>query len=156
MNKTIEIQFPRTLQLENTVRTRAEIDDPSRIQEAATGLNRFIRAGGGAPRGPLVQVVRVDYATGRNPPINELLRQSSAPIEGDGDQYYFRRSVEVAGCVLARFSGDAVHLQVAYSKIAVFSYENGVPLSGTFYVVFVEQEGSALTADIFAATREAD
>ena len=154
MNKPIEIQYPRTLLLENTVRVRAEIDDPAHIHEAATSLNRFIRAQGAVPRGPLVQVVQVDHENGRNPPSTELMRQASAPIDGDGERFRFSPAVEVSGCVLATFRGDAAHMQVAYGKLAVFSYENGVPLAGTYYIVLVEQEGTALSADIFAVTGE--
>lgn len=154
MNRAIEIQFPRTLLLENVVTARVEIDRPTRIQEAALALTRFIRAHGAAPRGPLLQVVRADQETGRNPPSVDLLRQASAPIVGDGDRYSFDASLEVSGCLLARFQGDAVHLPVAYSKLAVFSYENDVTLAGVFYVVYVEEEGSAITADIFATTGE--
>lgn len=154
MSRTIEIQFPRTLLLENAVRTKAEANDPARIHAAAVGLGRFIRAQGAVPRGPLVQVVQLDRAGGRNPPGNELLRQASAPIDAEGAEFLFIPMVEVGGCVLAKFDGDIIDLHMAYSKLAVFAYENNVALSGTFYVVLVEQEGSAMTADIFATTGE--
>lgn len=154
MNKAIEIQFPRTLLLDNVVHTRADPNDPTRFQEAVVGLNRFIRAQGAAPRGPLVQVTQVAEEPGAEPRSSELLRQASLPISGDADRYRFSARLEVAGCVLARFQGDAADLHIVYNKLAVFSYENDIPLSGRFHAVFLEQEGPALSADVFASTSE--
>lgn len=148
MTDPIEMHYPKTLLLQNVVHARAQTNDPALFHQTAVGLDRFIRSRGAAPVGPLVQVTSVD-GNSRNTGL-ELLRQASLPIEAEPGRYAVSPAVEVRGCLLARFRGDVAHLHIVYSKFAVHSYENDLPLAGRFYAVLAEQEGSALAADVFA------
>lgn len=74
-------------------------------------------------------------------PLSHLLLQPNVEVE---------RRVEVSGCVLARFRGDVSDLDVVYSKINVFVYENEVELDGTIYLVFTDEDGTTVEVDAFA------
>ena len=153
MSKTIETLYPKTLLLENVVSTRAEVDSPVSMQKAASGLSHFIRTSGARPTGPLIQVTVVgDGPDADRETDSEFLRQASTPITGDGSKYAYTARISLPGCVLARFHGQALDFHIVFNKLAVFAYEHDLELSGKFFAVFVNEDGTTLTADVFAST----
>jgi hypothetical protein len=152
MTRTIETQFPRTLVLENVAQLRPRSLEPAEVRRAAITLGRHIRDAGGSPVGPLIQRVRPDprSSAGREPRHETvLMRQSDAPTEASGAIAVDDR-IEVGGCVLARFRGDASDLDVVYDKLSVFAYEQEIELDGTVYLVIVGEDGMTLSVDAFA------
>ena len=151
MKTPIEIQYPRSLLLENVVSVRVDASDELSIQKAATNLTRFIRSSGARSRGPLLQRSDLSHPDDRTVMKSELLRQASEPLDANG-VFDFHSRLEISSCVMASFHGRAADLSIVYSKLAVFSYERDVTLSGVFYVVHVADEGPVVSADIFAVT----
>lgn len=151
MNAPIEIRYPRSLILENVVSVEINAADEESIRNAATSLARFLRSNGARARGPLVQKSGPRLADGRGAMRGELLRQSSEPLQAAG-VFKFRTHVEISSCIMASFHGRAADMSIVYSKLAVYSYENDVNLSGTFYVVHVADEGPVISVDVFAVT----
>jgi hypothetical protein len=157
MRRTIQTEHPRTLLLENVVERRIATVEPGLVRDTAIALARDIRDGGGTPLGPLIQRL-----TPREDPddrtANEtvLLRQSKSPLSpsdlSPGVGVHDR--IEVPGCIVARFRGDASDLEVVYAKLAVHAYENDLVLDGTVHLVFLGEDGMNLTVDAFAGTIE--
>lgn len=158
--REIPVHFPRTLVLENVVSTKARLSDPRGFQATALSVVRFIRAQGASVRGPLIQVNRAGGgsggSTGGDPQSVELLRQADRPVTDPTGRFTVTDRIVHRNCLMARFEGDVGHLHIVYSKLAVASYEQEIPLSGVFYVVFVSEAGTELTADVFALTDVAD
>lgn len=152
MSKEIEIEYPRTLLLENLVGESLESLEPAVIQTAALAVNRHIRAGGGKPMGPLVQSVRTVMGSDGTP-VQEtrLLRQSQTAVPADGAMVPVPK-VLLEKCVLARFRGFPSDIDVVYSKVSVFAYENSIELDGTMHLVFVEQGDDRVVVDFFASS----
>jgi hypothetical protein len=153
MRKKIEIEYPRTLLLENLVGVSLESLEPAVIQTAALAVNRHIRAGGGKPMGPLVQSVRTVMGSDGTP-VQEarLLRQSKTAVPVDGPMAPVPK-VLLEKCVLARFRGFAADIDVVYNKVSVFAYENSIELDGAVHLVFVEQsDDDQIMVDFFASS----
>lgn len=154
MTRTIETEFPRTLLLENVAEARVSALDPIEVGRAATLLSRFIRDHGGLPVGPLVQRVESGTdANGSRPGATTLMRQSSrrlVPPPVPATDITVTGRLEVPGCVLVRFRGDASDIDIVYGKLSVFAFENEVVLDGTVYLVFANESGMTVAVDVFA------
>lgn len=159
MTRTIETEFPRTLLLENVAEVRVASLDPVEVRRAAGLLSRFIRDDGGSPVGPLIQRVEpVIEADGSERNETTLMRQSSSRLElppalvgAPAEVVSVSDRIEVVGCVLARFRGDASDIDVVYAKLAVFAYEQELVLDGTAYLVFADESGMTVRVDVFAS-----
>jgi hypothetical protein len=150
MTRTIETEYPRTIVLENVAQSRPNSLRPDDVRRTAIALSRHIRTSGGAPIGPVIQrVVPQQDASGPDNQETTLLRQSSTPIVGSAEVRVDDR-IEVNGCVLARFRGDASDIDIISSKLSVFAYEQEIELDGTVYLVFVDDNGMDLSVDAFA------
>jgi hypothetical protein len=152
MSKEIGIEYPRTLLLENLVGVSLKSLEPAVIQAAALAVNRHIRASGGKPVGPLVQSVRT-VMDREGAPLREarLLRQSKTALSADG-MVVSIPEVLLEKCVLARFRGSPSDIDVVYSKVSVFAYENSIELDGTAHLVFVELGDDRIVMDFFASS----
>ena len=152
MRRTIQTEHPRTLVLENVVQRPVASLEPALVRDTAIGLARDIRHGGGTPVGPLIQRL----APGEDPadPATNgtvLMRQSDTRLQ-PGPAVHDR--IEVPGCIVARFRGDASDLEVVYAQLAVHAYENDLVLDGTVHLVFLGEDGMTLAVDAFASTVE--
>jgi hypothetical protein len=157
MRRTIQTEHPRTLVLENVVQRPVETVEPGLVRDTAIALARDIRSGGGTPVGPLIQRLTpgedpADPATNGT----VLMRQSETPLPPTAlpPGVSVRDRIEVPGCIVARFRGDASDLEVVYAKLAVHAYENDLVLDGTVHLVFVGEDGMNLAVDAFASTVE--
>jgi hypothetical protein len=155
MTRSIETEFPRTLLLQNVASLRLNALEPTEVNRAAAALSRFIRGSGAAPVGPLIQRVGPSGGSAEDRADDILLmRQADAPLTRSVEIAVDDR-LEVPGCVLARFRGDASDIDVVYSKITVVAYENDVVLEGTVHLVFAGEDGMTIAVDAFASTLEA-
>ena len=154
MRRIIQTEHPRTLVLENAVERRLTAMEPGPVRDTAMALARDIRDGGGTAIGPLIQRVSPNERTDA-PATHEttLIRQSETPLDARlTSEVAVHDRLEVPGCVLARFRGDASDIQIIYSKIAVHAYENDLTLDGTVYLVFVDEDHEDFAVDAFAST----
>jgi len=55
---------------------------------------------------------------------------------------------------MARFFDDGDKLQFAISKLTLYAYENDIELTGETYIIFVNQEGNKILADVFMPAKE--
>jgi hypothetical protein len=147
MTRAIEIEFPRALVLENVAAMPLTSLEGTEVQKTALALNRFIRGSGGSPVGPLIQVIE---NTAAEPPRTRLMRQSTTLLPAGGGASVHPR-IEVRGCVLAAFRGDAAHIDIVYSRLSVYAYEQDLVLDGTVYLVFVGEDGMEVAVDAFAS-----
>lgn len=152
MTRTIEIEFPRTLLLENVASVPLQAVDPRDVTSAAARVARFIRDAGARPVGPTIhRVTAVLESDGTQRVRSALMRQADQRLSGVPGVLVESR-IEVPNCVLARFRGDAHDVDMVHLKINVFAYENGIELEGTVYLVFAGEDGTSIEVDAFAPT----
>lgn len=60
-----------------------------------------------------------------------------------------KESVKIGPCVHAQFAGKEENILRAYEKVSVYAYENEIELKKENYTVYVKQDGSDSTIDVF-------
>ena len=63
--------------------------------------------------------------------------------------YEVAEEISVPHCLYLRFEDSPEYLQLAYSKMELYFYENDLQTDGTTYTVYVNSTLDQMTADIF-------
>lgn len=53
-------------------------------------------------------------------------------------------------CIYTRFNGKIEELNFVFQKMEVYAYENEILLDGTIFLVFLKNEGTKYTIDVFS------
>ena len=149
--KEIEIVVGKTLKLRNVVSKEIGQLDYNEMQKTMHMFSSYMRSKRLTPYGPTITHARVSFENGRLIQRSRIMVQVREIPERTEAPYSFDESIRVENCVMARYRGDAVSVQMAHGKINVFAFENDIRLKGDTYTVFVEQtpDGTIL-ADVFA------
>lgn len=155
----IEFRENKTLKLTNLLSRKVPSDEMFNQGKQIQMLTNWIQAKGYKPVGPLIT-----YSSGikgldaDNKPIIDArimlqLQQSDVRIQLP---YKFEKELRITNCLLARFNDKAENIQYATNKLTLFAYENDLTLTGETYMVFIEQTGERLMADIFMPLKNID
>jgi hypothetical protein len=156
MSKKIIVHHSKSLKLTNTLALDLSKEEDFKklenFQVLVERMDLHIKQRGAQPIGPLIQKmdVQADEA-GESQMVITFIRQADTFIHHVDAPYRMASVIRVPDCLYTRFVGEEDHIQFAYSKLQLVSYEEEIPLSQTTYTVFVdsnEDEGT-ITADIF-------
>lgn len=150
MANNIEIAEKKTLKLNNVLFRALDTSDTTGFEKTASMFESYTKSKKLDLYGPVV--IRVEpKIVGREVQITTtLLGQVRNPPESVDDPYSFLPLLRVENCLMARYRGPSKSLQVAYSKMQVYAFENNIPLSGTTYTVYVDGNSEdEIMADVF-------
>ena len=82
-------------------------------------------------------------------PVSKIMIQIREEPESLEPPYTFDGTIKLSNCILARYKGDPFNLQMAYSKIQVYAFENELELKDEIYSIFVKQDMNEITVDVF-------
>ena len=83
-----------------------------------------------------------------------LMRQANIFLHGVKAPYRMESIIRVRNCLYARYIGPEEHLGLAYDKINIAAFEENIELVNENYTIFVDQQDSDITADVFIEKRE--
>lgn len=140
----------KTLKLTNVLAAKMTAED---IQDMAFAekMENYIKSKGYQPIGPMVQYTGVGQDENGEPDLAiRMLRQANGYINHTESPYTMESVLRVPNCLYVRFIGPQEKLNIAYSKLTVYAYEEDIPLTGSSYTVFVNQlDNEDIVADIF-------
>ena len=103
------------------------------------------------PYGPAIVRSESTISNGKIIQKSDMLVQLRSPPANVTEPYGFQPSLRMENCLMARFRGPMSALQIAYSKMQVYSFEHDIRPSGTTFTVFVEHSPDGIVlADIFS------
>ncbi|MDR1690249.1 MAG: hypothetical protein LBR42_00205 [Candidatus Methanoplasma sp.] len=152
MNNDIEIAENKTLKLNRVLFRELRQHDNEDIQKSLYMLDSYIKSKKLEPYGPTVVHSRTVFENMRPISITRIMVQLREIPESVGSPYSFEELIRVENCILARYRGDAPHLQLAYGKMQVYAFEHGISLKDETYTVLIEETPSGILADVFAET----
>lgn len=140
----------KTLKLTNVLVTKMTAEDMQDMVFAEK-MENYIKSKGYQPIGPLVQYTGVQLGeNGEQELVVRMLRQANGYINHTESPYTMESVLRVPNCLYLRFIGPQEKLNIAYSKLTVYAYEEDIPLTGSSYTVFVNQlENEDIVADVF-------
>ena len=153
----IELRENKILKLTNLLSRKVPSDEIFNQDKQIQMLINWIQAKGYKTVGPLIT-----YSSGvkgldaENKPIIDSrimlqLRQSDVRVQLP---YRFEKELRITNCLLARFNDKSEYIQYATNKLTLFAYENDLTLTGETYIVFIEQNGEHLVADVFMPLKQ--
>jgi effector-binding domain-containing protein len=150
--KAIEVAENKTLKLKNVLSKEIGFGDDAETRKAAYMFESYIKSRGFDPYGPTVVRASVTYENGRPVQRKEMMVQLRHVPDRIESPYSFTELLRAENCLMARYRGDAQSLQMAYGKLQVYAFENGIDLKGDSFTIVVEQNDSGILADVFAET----
>ena len=140
----------KTLKLTNVLIAKMTAEDMQDMAFAEK-MENYIKSKGYQPIGPLVQYAGVEQGESGEPDFAiRMLRQANGYINHAEPPYTMESVLRVPNCLYLRFIGPQDKLNIAYSKLTVYAYEEDIPLTGSSYTVFVNQlENEDIVADVF-------
>jgi hypothetical protein len=147
--KEIEIVDGKTLKLNNVLSKETGTLDGDELAKALHMFDAYTKSKKLTPYGPMVMFSKTAFDGAKMSQRSKLMAQLREAHENPDPPYSFDRVVKVDGCVLARYRGSAVGLQVAYSKLQVYAFEHDIQLKGETYTVIIEQKDGDILADVF-------
>lgn len=148
----MELSERKTLKLTNVLKRRVKLEKENTVFAAQVEqMQSYIRVKGAKQIGPLIQYASVQVGETGDLLMNmELLLQCDNYIEGVEDPYIMQQSLRIPDCIYCRYIGGGETLKFAYDKINVYAFENEIPLKGSSYTIFVDQnEEGTVIADVF-------
>ncbi|HEY8361617.1 MAG TPA: hypothetical protein VIK77_01880 [Tissierellaceae bacterium] len=153
----IEFRENKILKLINVLSRKIPENELFSQEKQIAMLQSWIKAKGYESMGPLITYSSgVKGVSSDNIPIIDCrlmiqLKQSNVRLELP---YHFEKEIRVENCLMARFFDDGDKLQFAISKLTLYAYENDIELTGETYIIFVNQEGNKILADVFMPAKE--
>lgn len=140
----------KTLKLTNVLIAKMTAEDMQDMTFAGK-MENYIKSKGYQPIGPLVQYTGVEQGeNGEQELVIRMLRQANGYINHAEPPYTMESVLRVPNCLYLRFIGPQDKMNIAYSKLTVYAYEEDIPLTGNSYTVFVDQlENEDIVADVF-------
>jgi len=146
-NDKIQISYNKTLKLRNVLIKEVNLIDT--LNKEVFLMENFIKNKGAQPIGPLIQYTYVE-GSGTNVKVTlKLMRQSNTFIHKVEEPYKMEPIIRVKNCMYARYIGEESKLKYAYDKINLIAFEEGIPLKGDSYTVFVTKNDDNIIADVF-------
>lgn len=147
----IEIAEGKVLKLKNVLYRSTDLSTSDGPDKTMRMFDSYMRSNEMTPYGPMIIRVKNTLSNGQVLQKSEMMVQLREVPGKVIAPYDFAESLRIENCLMARYRGPASALQVAYSKMQVYSFEHDLRLSDTVFTVFVEQtpDGNVM-ADIFA------
>ena len=152
MSNEIEIVENKTLKLNRVLFRELRQHDSNETQKALYMLVSYIKSKKLAAYGPTIIHSKTVFENMRPIVITRIMAQIREVPESTESPYSFEELIRVENCILARYRGDAAHLQLAYGKIQVYAFEHGISLKDETYTVIIEETPGGILADVFMET----
>ena len=115
-----------------------------------TQIENFLKSKGAIPIGPLIQKTEYNVTDEGKLDIKiTLMRQANNFIHNVEAPYTMESVLRVKDCMYAHYTGPEEKLKLAYDKINVTAFEEGIELGNTSYTVFVDKLDDNIVADVF-------
>ena len=145
----IEIQEGKRLKLVNVVVNSLDQIQPAELDYEINKMLTNINALDIKIKGPLITYFKgtrvsdsgeifLDY---------DILLQTEELTEING--YQIKQNYKTEQCLYTHFSGEAEAFHFAQEKLGIYAWENDVITTGEEYIIYIENDGLYLTADIF-------
>ena len=147
---TIYNSLNKTLKLSNIVICSFALVREYSIDSMFELMNNYIKSKGVLPVGPLIQ--KTEYNVNDEGKFDvkiSLMRQANNFIHNVEAPYTMESVLRVKDCMYARYTGPEEKLKLAYDKINVTAFEEGIELGNTSYTVFVDKQDDNIVADVF-------
>lgn len=149
--KNISINLTKTLKLTNVMIDKFDSRNNNiNIENVIVQMDNYIKFKGTIPIGPLIQ--KTEYNVNDEGQLDikiSLMRQANNFIHNVEPPYTMESVLRVKNCMYARYTGPEEKLKLAYDKINVTAFEEGIELSNTSYTIFVDKQDDNIVADIF-------
>lgn len=152
MSNEIEIVENKTLKLNRVLSRELRQQDDSEVPKALHMLSSYVKSKKLTPYGPTVIHSKTVFENMRPIRITRIMVQLREPPGSVEPPYSFEELIRVEKCVMARYRGDAAHIQLAYGKIQIYAFEHSISLKDEVYTVIIEEDQSGILADVFAET----
>ncbi len=117
---------------------------------SAVQLENYIKSKGTTPIGPLIQKTEYNVIEEGQLDIKiTFMRQANNFIHNVEAPYKMESVLRVKNCMYAHYTGPEEKLKLAYDKINVTAFEEGIELGNTSYTVFVDKQDDNIVADVF-------
>lgn len=152
----IPISDNKSLKLSNAcIYEIANESDFYNLDAIVAQMENYIRAKGALPIGPFVQYTSVQINDKGEPQTTvRLIRQANKYIVNLEPPYKMESVLRCKNCLFARFEGEQEKLEMAFNKLNVIAYEEGIPLTGVTYTVFTSKSKDVFSADVFMEKAE--
>ena len=150
MKNSIQISLNKTLKLTNVLIRDVDMNKEENADSIALQMENYVKSKGALPIGPIIQktVHSMDDTGELNIQIY-LMRQSNSFIHSVESPFRMESIIRVRNCVYARYTGPDESINLAYNKINVVAFEEGIKLSNESYTIFVDRQDDAIVADFF-------
>jgi len=152
MSNEIEIVENKTLKLNRVLFRELRQQDSNETQKALYMLVSYVKSKKLTAYGPTIIHSKTVFENMRPIVITRIMAQIREVPESTESPYSFEELIRVENCILARYRGDAAHLQLAYGKIQVYAFEHSISLKDETYTVIIEETPEGILADVFMET----
>ena len=152
MNNEIEIVENKTLKLNRVLYRELRQQEGVDVQKAMYMLDSYVKSKKLMPYGPTIVHSKTVFQNMQPAQITRLMVQLRETPKSVDSPYTFEELVRVENCIMARYRGDAPHIQLALGKIQVYAFERGISLKDETYTVIIEETQSGILADVFVET----
>lgn len=152
----IPVSDNKTLKLSNAcIYEIAGESDFYNLDKIIAQMENYMKAKGALPIGPFVQYTSIQIDDAGEPQTTiRLIRQSNKYIANVEPPYKMESVLRCKNCLFARFEGEEDKLEMAFNKLNVIAYEEGIPLTGVTYTVFTSKSKDVFSADVFMEKAE--
>lgn len=152
----LSVSYNKTLKLTNVVMTEVPFENFQDIGISIEQLENYIKSKGCRPVGPHIQYMRTQAESGDINDITiKILRQANGYINHTEKPYSMVPELRIKNCLYVRYVGPEENSKFAYDKINLVAFEEGIPLKGDSYTVFLEGANGDVTTDIFMERADA-
>ena len=144
----IQVSDSKTLKLTNILIKGIDLSED--FEKDVLQMENYLKNKGAQPVGPLIQYTKLEIEETQEPKlVVKLMRQSNTYIHNVEAPYKMESVIRVKYCMYARYTGEEDKLKFAFDKINVTAFEEGIPLKGDSYTIFVAKSDDGITADVF-------
>lgn len=155
MNNIIQISENKVLKLMNALIVELNLQETNDISQAIVKMENYLKSKAALPVGPLIQKTEFFFNDDGQIELHTyMIRQANTFIHNVEQPYKMESLLRVGNCIYAHYVGPESKLKLAYDKINVIAFENGIDLSSESYTIFVNQEDDLLTADVFVEKKK--
>lgn len=157
MSGRLQVNQNKSLKLSNVIVKTIEQSEFESFEKEVIQMESYIRSKGATPVGPLVQYTK-GYVneSGQLEVHIDLMRQCNNFINNVEEPYKIVPQISVKNCIYVRYTGEESTIKFAYDKLNLMAFEEGIPLKGDSYTIFVKQEEENIVADVFMEKLAAD
>lgn len=140
----------KTLKLSNVIIRSICSQNAEELFEVVQLIDNYIKSKGAMPIGPLIQYTNTYINENGELDMNiKLMRQANNYIHNTEVPYKMESVIRVKDCMYVRYTGPESKIKFAYDKINLTAFEDDIPLKGSSYTIFANQQDDNIIADVF-------